>query len=59
MTDGEAVEHIWAALNGLALRTREMASGHRHDVINYFHDFKNIQRMYGIGEHTKYAHIIK
>lgn len=44
MTDGEAVERIWSALNGIALRTREMASGHRHDVINDFHDYKNTQR---------------
>ena len=44
MTDGEAVERIWSSLKGISLRTREMASGHRHDTINDFHDYKNVDR---------------
>ncbi len=44
MTDGEAPERIWATLNALGLRTREMSSGHRHDVINNFHTDMNIKR---------------
>ncbi|KAF7799991.1 hypothetical protein EIP86_011234, partial [Pleurotus ostreatoroseus] len=48
MTDGEAVERIWSALNGISLRTREMASGHRHDTINDFHDYKNVERTNGL-----------
>ncbi|EMD33433.1 hypothetical protein CERSUDRAFT_25686, partial [Gelatoporia subvermispora B] len=34
MMDGEAPERIWAVLNALAARTREMAAGHRHDIVN-------------------------
>ena len=49
-TDGEAQERTWALLNGLALRTREMASGHRHDTINDFHDYTNERRMRIISE---------
>ncbi len=44
ITDGEALERIWAALNALAIRTREMSYGHRHDVINNFHSFMNLKR---------------
>ncbi len=43
MTDGESPERIWASLNALALRTREMASGRRHDVINEFHADWNVR----------------
>ena len=49
-TDGEALERIWAALNNLALRTREMAGGHRHDTINEFHDAKNEERTRNMGK---------
>ena len=44
MTDGEAQERIWSGQNGIALRTREQASGHRHDTLNYFHDDRNYQK---------------
>ena len=37
MTDGEALEQIWAVLNNIAAHLKEMSSGHRHDVINDFH----------------------
>ena len=48
MTDGEAAERIWAVLNNLAARTKEMSSGHRHDVINDFHSDLNIRRVHGL-----------
>ncbi len=50
MTDGEAAERIWAVLNLLAVRTKEMSSGHRHDVINDFHSDLNIRRVHGLRE---------
>lgn len=49
MTDGESMERIWAGLNGIAARTREMASGHRHDIINYYHNDVNVRRLHKIG----------
>lgn len=49
MTDGEAPERIWAILNGLASRTQEMSSGHRHDIINDFYGDWNVRRVHGIG----------
>lgn len=49
-TDGETLERIWASLNALATRTREMSSGHRHDVINYWHDAMNWRRTTGLGK---------
>ena len=33
-TDGEAVEHGWAAVNPVATSTKEMGAGHRHDVLD-------------------------
>ena len=50
MTDGEAAERIWAVLNNLAARTKEMSSGHRHDVINDFHSDMNVRRVHGLRE---------
>lgn len=38
LTCGEAVERIWDLLNVLAMCTREMNPGHRHNVINDWHD---------------------
>lgn len=51
MTDGEAPERVWATLNALGARTREMTAGHRHDVINDHHSDMNVRRLHGIGEH--------
>ena len=51
MTDGEAPEHIWATLNALGGRTREMSSGHRHHVINDHHSDMNVRRVHGMGKH--------
>lgn len=48
MTDGEAPERIWSSLNALGQRTREMSSGHRHDVINGFYGDMNWQRTQNI-----------
>ncbi|KAI0687632.1 hypothetical protein C8T65DRAFT_700875 [Cerioporus squamosus] len=48
MTDGEAAERIWAILNHLAARTKEMSPGHRHDVINHFYNDMNIRHLHGI-----------
>ena len=49
MTDGEAAERVWAVLNFLGLRTREMNPGHRHDVMNQFYSYMNVNRVHGIG----------
>ena len=48
MTDGEALERIWSVFNALASRTKEMSSGHRHDVINDFHSDMNVRRLHAI-----------
>ncbi|PIL33158.1 hypothetical protein GSI_04608 [Ganoderma sinense ZZ0214-1] len=48
MTDGEALERIWSVFNSLALRTKEMSSGHRHDVINDFHSDMNVRRLHAM-----------
>ena len=50
MTDGEAAERIWAVLNFLGLRTREMNPGHRHDVMNQFYSYMNVNRVHGLGK---------
>ena len=49
MTDGEAAERVWSMLNFLGLRTREMNPGHRHDVINMFYSYLNVNRLHGMG----------
>ncbi|OCH83779.1 hypothetical protein OBBRIDRAFT_815708 [Obba rivulosa] len=48
ITDGEAPERIWPAINALATRTREMSAGHRHDVINDYHSDHNVRRTHGL-----------
>ncbi|THG93084.1 hypothetical protein EW026_g8052 [Hermanssonia centrifuga] len=57
MMDGESPEQIWASLNALAPRTREMAASHCHDVINEFHRNMNVQCTYGMATflHHKYV----
>lgn len=50
MTDGEASERNWTEMNGLALRTREMSAGHRHDVINFFNNDMNLRKLVGMRE---------
>ena len=48
-TDGEAAERVWSAENTVALRSREMSSGHRHDFLNFFRGDKNVQRLHNMG----------
>lgn len=48
MTDFEGQERIWSVLNALGNRTREMTSGHRHDVINDHHSDQNVRRVHGM-----------
>lgn len=39
-TDGEAPEHGWAAINGIASSTKGMGPGSRHDTLDdYFGDY--------------------
>ncbi|KAI0340954.1 hypothetical protein BDW22DRAFT_1485896 [Trametopsis cervina] len=45
-TDGEALERVWPHMTALALRTREMSAGHRHDIINYFNDDMNWRKTF-------------
>ncbi len=47
-TDGESPERLWSVLNGLALRTREMTAGHRHDVMNDYMNDMNVRRTHGL-----------
>ncbi|OCH83973.1 hypothetical protein OBBRIDRAFT_742414, partial [Obba rivulosa] len=56
MTDGEAPERIWAVLNGLAARTREMSAGHRHDIINDHHSDMNVRRVHGMARSLRAKH---
>ncbi|KAI0323993.1 hypothetical protein GY45DRAFT_1263709 [Cubamyces sp. BRFM 1775] len=48
MTDGEASERIWSAFNALAIRTKEMSAGHRHDIINDFLNDLNVRRVHAM-----------
>lgn len=50
MFDGEPMERIWAILNALALRTKEMSGGHRHDVLNEHFEDMNLRRLQMLGE---------
>ncbi len=50
MFDGEPMERIWAILNALALRTKEMSGGHRHDVLNEHFEDMNLRRLQVLGE---------
>lgn len=47
---GESAESIWAEFNQLGGRTRQMNSGHRHDVLNeHFTDW-NWRKMNSLGK---------
>ena len=50
-TDGEESERGWSTRNGLAASTREMSSGHRHDVLNDHSSDINFRKMHAIGTH--------
>ncbi|KAH9849133.1 hypothetical protein C2E23DRAFT_738021 [Lenzites betulinus] len=56
MTDGEAAERIWSAFNALAIRTKEMSAGHRHDVINDFHGDMNVRRVHAMPQFLASKH---
>jgi hypothetical protein len=47
---GEQAESIWAEFNQLGSRTRQMSSGHRHDVINEHLDDWNWRKICGLGK---------
>ena len=50
VTDGEAPERRWASSNAIARSTREMSSGHCHDVSNLHSGDYNIQKTFNMGE---------
>ena len=49
VTDGEAPEWRWASANAIARSTREMSSGHRHDISNLHSGDYNIQKTFNMG----------
>lgn len=49
-TDGEAAERIWADQNEQGARTREMNSGHRHDIINDYYSYMQRGRTNRMGQ---------
>lgn len=55
MTKGEAAERIWSVLNHLSLRTREMNTGHQHNVINEYHNNQNLHQTHQLGKLISYA----
>ncbi|KAI0362994.1 hypothetical protein BV20DRAFT_959208 [Pilatotrama ljubarskyi] len=46
MSDGEILERVWAITNGLALRTKEMSAGHRHEVLDGHFEDMNLRRLH-------------
>ncbi|KAI9068138.1 hypothetical protein FKP32DRAFT_1609054 [Trametes sanguinea] len=46
--EGEGMERIWAITNDVATRTKEMTSGHRHDVLNDVYSDINVRRVHSI-----------
>ena len=50
MTDGEALERIWAFIEAVAARTKEMLWGHRHDVLNDLYGDMNVKRVHKMRE---------
>ncbi|KAJ7269976.1 hypothetical protein B0H12DRAFT_999151, partial [Mycena haematopus] len=53
MTDGEAPERGWSALNPLATATAEMGPGNRRDTINDVFNDMNHKKIIGLGELLK------
>ena len=49
VTDGEAPKRRWASSNAIARSTREMSSGHRHDISNLHSGDYNIQKTFNMG----------
>ena len=56
VTDGEAPECRWASSNAIARSTREMSSGHCHDVSNLHSGDYNIQKTFNMGEIFLYTY---
>lgn len=50
-TEFEAIERIWAILNGIASSTREMRPGHRRDTIDDFCGYANWTKTIKLGEY--------
>lgn len=48
-TYGETVEHVWHIMNPVALSTREMNPGHRHDNLNGHYGAWNEQKVEKMG----------
>ncbi|KAH9855776.1 hypothetical protein C2E23DRAFT_866429 [Lenzites betulinus] len=48
MTDGEMLERIWAVMNTVARRTKEMSAGHRQDVLNDHYSDQNVRRVHSM-----------
>lgn len=49
MTDGEGCERKWSQSSGLSLRTKEMTTGHAHDVKNDVENDLNVRRTNNMG----------
>jgi hypothetical protein len=48
-TDGEGIERFWALINRFATASREMASGSRHDFLDYQIGSSNFRKLVGMG----------
>ena len=50
--EGEGMERLWAITNDVSARTKEMTSGHRHDVLNDVYSDLHVRRVHNIGMMT-------
>src|ERR1700748_2488564 len=48
--DGEAIERVWAAINGVTTSTREMSPGARHDYLDDQWNAANFRKLVNLGE---------
>jgi hypothetical protein len=55
-TDGEAIERLWAWLNGSSYQSKEMGLGNRADMIEDKLDSHNFQKNLGQGKATRQLH---
>ncbi|KAH9884295.1 hypothetical protein C8Q73DRAFT_796288 [Cubamyces lactineus] len=46
--DGETLERQWSMTNALALRTKEMTAGHRHDTLNDHFSDLNVRKVHSM-----------
>lgn len=49
-TDGEGIERFWSIVNRFATATREMASGTRHDFLDYAIGASNFRKLCVLGK---------